>query len=56
MLDLRWILANREEAERCLRNRRHDFDLGERKRVSQARHGLIDELDFGDGQEADRKH
>ena len=22
MLDLRWILANREEMERCLRNRR----------------------------------
>ena len=27
----------------------------ERKRASQARRGLIDELDFGDGQEADRK-
>ncbi|AKK03776.1 GTPase ObgE [Corynebacterium epidermidicanis] len=27
----------------------------ERKRASQARRGLIDELDFGDGQEADRE-
>ena len=27
----------------------------ERKRASQARRGLIDELDFGDGQEADRQ-
>ena len=27
MLDLKWILANREEAKACLQNRKHDFDI-----------------------------
>ena len=27
MLDLRWILSNRDEMEACLKNRHHDFDL-----------------------------
>lgn len=27
MLDLKWILTNREEAKTCLQNRKHDFDI-----------------------------
>ena len=27
MLDLRWMLAHREEVESCLKNRGHDFDM-----------------------------
>ena len=45
MLDLRWILANREEAERCLRNRRHDFDLGVLESLDGRRRRLIAETE-----------
>ena len=45
MLDLRWILANREEAERCLRNRRHDFDLGVLESLDGRRRRLIAEIE-----------
>ena len=45
MLDLRWILANREEAERCLKNRRHDFDLGVLEALDEERRKLIAEVE-----------
>ena len=45
MLDLRWILANREEAERCLKNRRHDFDLGVLEALDEERRRLIAEVE-----------
>lgn len=45
MLDLRWILANREEAERFLRNRRHDFDLGVLESLDGRRRRLIAETE-----------
>ena len=45
MLDLRWILANREEAERCLKNRRHDFDLGVLEALDEKRRRLIAEVE-----------
>ena len=45
MLDLRWILANREEMERCLRNRRHDFDLGVLESLDGRRRRLITEAE-----------
>ena len=45
MLDLRWILANREEAERCLRDRRHDFDLGILESLDGRRRRLIAETE-----------
>lgn len=45
MLDLRWILANREEAERCLRDRRHDFDLGVLESLDGRRRRLIAETE-----------
>ena len=45
MLDLRWILANRKEAERFLRNRRHDFDLGVLESLDGRRRRLIAETE-----------
>lgn len=41
MLDLRWILANREEAARCLKNRGHDFDLDVLEALDTERRRLI---------------
>lgn len=45
MLDLRWILANREEAARCLANRGHDFDLGVLEALDAERRRLISETE-----------
>lgn len=45
MLDLRWLLANREEAERFLKNRGHDFDLGVLEALDAERRRLIAETE-----------
>ena len=63
MLDRHRNFATQVALDEVLTGRGTDIRLShtkrasaaERKRASQARRGLIDELDFGDGQEADRK-
>ena len=41
MLDLRWILSHRDEAEGFLRARRHDFDLGVLEALDEDRRRVI---------------
>ena len=45
MLDLRWLLANLEEAARFLKNRGHDFDLGVLDALDGERRRLIAETE-----------
>ena len=45
MLDLRWLLANLEEAARFLKNRGHDFDLGVLEALDGERRRLIAETE-----------
>ncbi|MDR1873824.1 MAG: serine--tRNA ligase [Synergistaceae bacterium] len=45
MLDLKWILANREEVAACLKNRKHDFDLQVLVDLDEERRRLIAETE-----------
>lgn len=45
MLDLRWMLAHREEVESCLKNRGHDFDMDVLEALDEERRRIIMETE-----------
>lgn len=45
MLDLRWMLAHREEVESFLKNRRHDFDMDVLEALDEKRRRIIMETE-----------
>ena len=45
MLDIKYILANREEYAQCLKNRHHDFDLGVLVTLDEKRRKIIGETE-----------
>ena len=45
MLDLRWMLAHREEVESFLKNRRHDFDMDGLEALDEKRRRIIMETE-----------
>lgn len=45
MLDIKYILANREEYSQCLKNRHHDFDLGILVTLDEKRRKIIGETE-----------
>lgn len=45
MLDLRWMLAHREEVESFLKNRRHDFDMDALEALDEKRRRIIVETE-----------
>ena len=45
MLDLRWMLAHREEVESFLKNRRHDFDMDALEALDEKRRHIIVETE-----------